>query len=184
MENADHVGSGGSVPHRIRQREANGPGKRGAGVWSQPLIAVRDVRASGRWYGQLLGVDTLREHEHRGVYLSMLCDGHLVLQLHAWDEEDHPNLVNADAAPPGHGVLLWFEVDDFDAAVKRARSLRANVVEEPHVNPQAHHREIWIRDPDGYVVVIASTDSEAEPFSGQRSDRHLKLVRNAPSLLS
>jgi len=23
------------------------------------------------------------------------------LQLHAWDEEDHPNLVNADAAPPG-----------------------------------------------------------------------------------
>jgi len=134
---------------------------RRAGVQSQPLIAVRDVRASSRWYQQLLGVDTLPEHEHRDVYDRMLCDGRLILQLHAWDEEDHPNLVNADAALPGHGVLLWFEVDDFDAAVERARSLRAQVVEEPHVNPGAGHREMWIRDPDGYVVVIAGPDGEA-----------------------
>lgn len=91
----------------------------------------------------------------------MLCDGHLILQLHAWDEEEHPNLVNADAAPLGHGVLLWFEVDDFDAAVGRARSLRAQFVEEPHVNPNAQHREMWIRDPDGYVVVIAGPDGES-----------------------
>jgi hypothetical protein len=85
----------------------------------------------------------------------------LVLQLHAWDIEDHPNLVNADAAPPAHGVLLWFEVDDFDAAVQRARSLNAQVIEEPHVNPRPNHREMWLRDPDGYVVVIASPDGEA-----------------------
>ena len=130
---------------------------RRAGVRSQPLIAVRDVRASSRWYRELLGVETLPENEHRDIYQSMFCDGHLILQLHAWDKEDHPNLVNAAAAQPGHGVLLWFEVDNFDAAVKRARSLRAQVVEEPHVNPQAQHREMWIRDPDGYVVVIASS---------------------------
>ena len=128
---------------------------RNAGVRSQPLIAVRDVRASSRWYQHLLGTSALPEHEHRDTYNRMLCDGHLILQLHAWDEEHHPNLVNADAAPCGHGVLLWFEVDDFDAAVERARSLRAQVVEEPHVNPNAGHREIWLRDPDGYVVVIA-----------------------------
>ncbi|MDP9000152.1 MAG: VOC family protein, partial [Myxococcota bacterium] len=72
-----------------------------------------------------------------------------------------PNLQNADAAPHGHGVLLWFEVDDFEAAVKRARSLRAEVVAEPHVNPAPNHREMWLRDPDGYVVVIASPDGEA-----------------------
>jgi catechol 2,3-dioxygenase-like lactoylglutathione lyase family enzyme len=128
---------------------------RKAGVQSQPLIAVRDVRASSRWYQHLLNTDALPEHEHRDTYNGMLCDGHLILQLHAWDEEHHPNLVNADAAPCGHGVLLWFEVDDFDAAVERAGSLRAQVVEEPHVNPNAGHREIWLRDPDGYVVVIA-----------------------------
>jgi len=136
-------------------------GPRSASVQSQPLIAVRDVRASSRWYQRLLGVSALPEHEHRDSYDRMLCDGQLILQLHAWDEEDHPNLVNADAAPPGHGVLLWFEVGDFDEAVKRARSLHAQVIEEPHVNPAAGQSEMWIRDPDGYVVVIASPDGEA-----------------------
>ena len=128
---------------------------RKAGVQPQPLIAVRDVRASSRWYQHLLAAGSLPEHEHRDTYNGILCDGQMILQLHAWDEEHHPNLVNADAAPCGHGVLLWFEVDDFDAAVGRARSIRAQVVEEPHVNPNAGHREIWLRDPDGYVVVIA-----------------------------
>jgi catechol 2,3-dioxygenase-like lactoylglutathione lyase family enzyme len=124
------------------------------------LIAVRSVRASRRWYQRLLEVKGLPEHEHRDSYDQMLSDGQLVLQLHAWDEEDHPNLVNADAAPLGHGVLLWFEVDDFAAAVERARSLQAEVIEEPHVNPNARHMEMWLRDPDGYVVVIAGPEGE------------------------
>jgi catechol 2,3-dioxygenase-like lactoylglutathione lyase family enzyme len=131
-------------------------------VHSQPLIAVRDVRASSRWYRKLLGLDeSLPEHSHRDVYDRILCVGHLVLQLHAWDEDDHPNLVNADAAPLGHGVLLWFEVDDFDLAVERARALRAQIIEEPHLNPRPSHREVWLRDPDGYVVVVASPDGES-----------------------
>jgi len=130
-------------------------------VRSQPLIAVRDVRASSRWYRQLLGLESLPEHSNRDVYDRLFCGGNLILQLHAWDEEEHPNLVHADAAPAGHGLLLWFEVDDFDAAVKRARSLGAQVIEEPHVNPNANHREMWLRDPDGYVVVVASRDCEA-----------------------
>jgi catechol 2,3-dioxygenase-like lactoylglutathione lyase family enzyme len=113
-----------------------------ASVRPQPLIAVGDVRASSRWYQRLLGLTALPEHEHRDTY------------------EDHPNLVNADAASRGHGVVLWFEVDDFEAAVKRARSLHAEVIEEPYVNPNAGHREMWLRDRDGYVVVTASPGRE------------------------
>jgi catechol 2,3-dioxygenase-like lactoylglutathione lyase family enzyme len=130
-------------------------------VHSQPLIAVRNVRASSQWYQQLLGLDPLPEHSHRDFYDRMLCAGRLVLQLHAWDEHDHPNLVNADAAPLGHGVLLWFEVDDFDSVVERARSLRAQIIQEPHFNPRPSHREVWLRDPDGYVVVVAGPDGES-----------------------
>jgi catechol 2,3-dioxygenase-like lactoylglutathione lyase family enzyme len=129
-------------------------------VEAQPLIAVRDVRASSRWYAELLGADSLPEHSHRDVYDRIWCSGRLLLQLHAWDAEDHPNLVNADAAPPGHGVLLWFQVADFDAIVERARRLRVEIIQEPHVNPAPQHREIWLRDPDGYVVVVASPDGE------------------------
>jgi catechol 2,3-dioxygenase-like lactoylglutathione lyase family enzyme len=126
-----------------------------AKVRAEPLIAVRNVRASSRWYQALLAADSLPDHEHRETYDRIFCDDQLVLQLHAWDEEDHPNLVNADAAPPGHGVLIWFEVSDFDAAVQRARLLNAQIIEEPRVNPNAGQKEIWLRDPDGYVVVIA-----------------------------
>lgn len=57
-------------------------------------------------------------------------------------------------------MVLWFEVDDFDAVVKRARSLNAKVIEEPHVNPNATYKEMWLRDPDDYVVVVASPNSE------------------------
>jgi len=134
-----------------------------ATVHAQPLIAVRDVRASSRWYQQLLAAEPLPEHPHRDLYDRILCDNRLILQLHAWDEEDHPNLVNADAAPPGHGVLLWFEVEDFDAVVARARGLRPEIVLEPHFNPAPKHREMWLRDPDGYVVVVASPDAETGP---------------------
>ena len=130
-------------------------------VRSQPLIAVRDVRASSRWYRQLLGLESLPEHPHRDVYERMFSAGALVLQLHAWDDEDHPNLVDADAAPPGHGVLLWFEVDDFDEVVKQARALGAQIIQEPHVNPRPAHREVWLRNPDGYVVVVAGPDGES-----------------------
>ena len=137
----------------------NVPAQKSA-VQAQPLIAVKNVRASSRWYAELLGADRLPEHEHRDVYDRIACSGQLVLQLHAWDEENHPNLVNAGAAPPGHGVLLWFEVDDFDSAVARARGLGAEIILEPHINPAPRHREIWLRDPDGYVLVIASPDGE------------------------
>src|SRR5690349_11372830 len=104
----------------------------------QPLIAVRDVCASARWYAKLLGLDALgdRHPDHRDVYDRIIDPkdkDRLVLQLHAWDEEDHPNLVDREKAKVGHGVLLWFELDDFDAGVTRARELHADVIEEPHV---------------------------------------------------
>lgn len=130
-------------------------------VQSQPLIAVRDVRASSRWYQQLLGLDSLPDHPHRDFYDRMFSKGQMILQLHAWDEEDHPNLVNREAWPVGHGVLIWFEVDDFQEVVKQARALGAQMVQEPAVNPNSGQPEVWLRDPDGYVVVVAGPEGES-----------------------
>jgi catechol 2,3-dioxygenase-like lactoylglutathione lyase family enzyme len=131
---------------------------------AQPLIAVHDVRKSARFYAELLGLERTSvryQSDHDHIYDRLMDGETLVLQLHAWDEEDHPNLRDENKAPRGHGVLLWFEVDDFDAAVARATKLGAEVVLAPHVNPAPNHREIWLRDGDGYVVVIASPDGEA-----------------------
>ncbi len=126
----------------------------------QPLIAVRDVEASSRWYQRLLGCQS----GHGGPqYERLLKDDELILQLHCWNDghDDHPNLEHPHRAPHGYGVLLWFAADDFDAAVNRARELGAHVLEEPHFNPNARHWELWLRDPDEYVIVLAGRSARA-----------------------
>jgi catechol 2,3-dioxygenase-like lactoylglutathione lyase family enzyme len=118
----------------------------------QPLIVVKDVEAASRWYCTLLGASS----GHGGKnYERVMIDDEFVLQLHAWDVHGHQHLGDP-AQPVGNGVLLWFQVDDFAAAARRAKSLRAVILEEPHVNESANQHEIWLRDPDGYVIVLAS----------------------------
>lgn len=117
----------------------------------QPLIAVDDVAASRRWYTATLGLVS----GHGGDdYEQLLADGEMVLQLHRWEAHAHPHLGQPRAAH-GNGVLLWFLAGNFDAALARIRDAGAEVLEGPKVNPNANHREIWLRDPDGHVVVVA-----------------------------
>lgn len=130
----------------------------------QPLIAVSDVEASSRFYQRLLGC----ESAHGGPeYERLVRDGRLIMQLHAFEVEHHHGALGDPADRPyGNGVLLWFETEDFDAALARAAELEPEVVLAPHRNPPdsdggPNHREVWLRDPDGYLVVLASPDGEA-----------------------
>lgn len=119
----------------------------------QPLIAVRDVKASSLWYQAVLGV----ESGHGGPeYEQLVSGGRMVMQLHHWDAHDHPHLGNPGTRSRGNGVVLWFQTDDFDGTLRRIRAQEAQILEEVKVNSSANHREIWIRDPDGYVIVVAS----------------------------
>jgi predicted enzyme related to lactoylglutathione lyase len=132
---------------------------------SQTMIAVRDVEASSRWYQQLLG---LRSDHGGPEYERLLAGSTLVLQLHHRDVEHHHGLFVNQDADVGNGVLLWFgEVPNFDQVVATAEQLEAPIVRALHRNPPEGqgngpgHREIWIKDPDGYTVVVASADGEA-----------------------
>ncbi len=117
-----------------------------------PMLSCSSVSASSAWYQQTLGLTSA----HGGDEYEMLMHGdRLVLQLHALDAHEHPYLVRS-GEPFGNGVAVWFESDDYAAAVERVRTSGAEVLEDDHVNPLAHHREIWVRDPDGYVVVVSS----------------------------
>lgn len=122
---------------------------------AQPMIAVADVAKSSFWYQRLLGCKS----GHGGTEYERLtdADGRLIMQLHQWDAAEHPHLGNEGSEPYGNGVVLWFQVDDFDAAVSRARKMSAEVLEDAHLNARANHREIWLRDRDGYVVVLAGS---------------------------
>jgi catechol 2,3-dioxygenase-like lactoylglutathione lyase family enzyme len=118
----------------------------------QPLIAVNNVEASSRWYQKTLG---LKSGHGGNEYEMLLHDGRVVLQLHHWEAHNHPQMGDPKARPYGNGLLLWFWTDEFDDAVERAIGAGAPVVEGPKENTNAQHREIWLRDPDGYVVVVA-----------------------------
>ncbi|MFO0745467.1 MAG: VOC family protein [Myxococcota bacterium] len=134
---------------------------------AHPLIVCRDVQASSRFYQRLLGClgghggdEYERLYDPRLHFSQWGSDG-LILQLHAWDVDHHHGSMGDPGVPVGNGVLLWFELDDFDAAVARARELGAPVVLDVHRNPNPAHRELWLKDPDGYTVVICSPDGEA-----------------------
>jgi catechol 2,3-dioxygenase-like lactoylglutathione lyase family enzyme len=118
----------------------------------QPMITVRDVGASSRFYQRVLGAKS----GHGGdEYEQIVRDGVLLLQLHHHDPEEHPFLYD-EKVPVGNGAILWFETAEFDAAVARARDIGARILEEPHVNPLASHRECLLVDPDGYKVGLAT----------------------------
>jgi hypothetical protein len=64
--------------------------------------------------------------------------------------------MSPDEGTPGNGLLLFFRVDDYDIALKRARVLVDRFEEESHVNPNTQTREFSLRDPDGYYVTISA----------------------------
>jgi catechol 2,3-dioxygenase-like lactoylglutathione lyase family enzyme len=130
----------------------------------QPLIAVTDVEASSRWYRRLLGCQS----EHGGsVYERLVFNGQLVLQLHSFESNhDHGPIGDSHDKPYGNGLLLWFEVDDFDAVLDRSTGMGVEIVMPRRRNPPdgnggPNHWECWMRDPDGYVVVVASPFNSA-----------------------
>nr|AUN37508.1 hypothetical protein [uncultured bacterium] len=131
----------------------------------QPLICCSDVEASSRWYQRLLNCQSA----HGGPnYERLVVNGRLVLQLHRFDKDDHHGPIGDQKSRPyGNGLLLWFEIDDFEAAVSRSQEMNVEVLLPRHRNPPdgdggPNHWEIWLRDPDGYKVVLASPDGTAD----------------------
>jgi catechol 2,3-dioxygenase-like lactoylglutathione lyase family enzyme len=119
------------------------------------IIAVADVASSFKWYQTLFGQPaTSPTHDYWGQIPDS--DGTVLLCLHAWGAHEHPSLTSPDRGTPGNGLLLFFRVDDFDAALERARGLVTHLEEEPNVNPATQTKEFSVRDPDGYYVTISA----------------------------
>ncbi len=130
-------------------------------ISAQPLVTLGDVEAGSRWFCAVLGVTA----GHGGPHYEMLMDGDtLVAQLHHWDahtdEPGHQFIGDERDPSRGNGVLLWFAVDDFDTAMARVTAAAAEILEGPFLNAGARQREVWLRGPDGYVVVLAGPRTE------------------------
>lgn len=64
-----------------------------------------------------------------------------------------------------NGVLLWLQVDDVNAAEKRARSLGAKFVEELHLNTNANHHEFWVTDAAAQLIHTTRSFNVAQSFT-------------------
>ena len=119
------------------------------------IIGVSGVPGSLKWYQSLFGQpETPPARDDFGQIVDT--DGTVLLCLHQWGAHGHPSLMSPDEASPGNGLLLFFRVDDYERALKRARTLVARLEEEPHVNPNTQTMEFSLRDPDGYYVTISA----------------------------
>ncbi|MBV8660300.1 MAG: VOC family protein [Burkholderiales bacterium] len=122
-------------------------------LWT--IIGVNDVALSFKWYQTLLGLPaTAPAHDDFGQILDT--DGTVLLCLHAWGVHDHPPLIRPTDGAQVNGLLLFFRVDDFSAALSRARALAPRLEEAPHLNPNTGTMEFSLRDPDGYDVTISA----------------------------
>jgi len=125
------------------------------------IIGVADVARSFAWYQSLFGqVATAPAHDYFGQIVDS--DGTVLLCLHRWGAHEHPPLASPDHAQPGNGLLLFFRVDDFDAALLRSRALALHLEEEPHLNPATGTLEFALRDPDGYYVMVSALAAARE----------------------
>jgi hypothetical protein len=127
------------------------------------MIVLADVEAGSGWFQAILGLRS----GHGGPEYEMLMDGdQLVAQLHHWDAHEHPHLGDEQDPSRGNGVLLWFLSDDFDGVVARVRESGTDVLDGPLLNrlgTDIGQREVWLRGPEGYVVVVAGPQEPLGP---------------------
>lgn len=123
---------------------------------AQTMFFADDVEATSKWYQDFLGLQS----GHGGKEYEQLIDGELsgrkiLLELHHRDA-DHDHGVSTEGAL-GAGVIVFFHVDDVDAAHAKAQALGVEVLEEPHWNEQAGMHEFSVRDPNGYTLSVCKS---------------------------
>ena len=132
-------------------------------------LMVIDMVASLRFYHEILGatiaftVDTEQNTAMPGqigpdvVFASVhFGESELMLQERASLVADSPAFDSS--TEPGASITLFVRVDDVDEIV--ARLPDDTPIVKPLETTWYGMREIWVRDPDGYVVTIATPDGD------------------------
>ena len=131
-------------------------------IW--PIIAVSDVPKSAAWYVRLLAA---RQTHPGGTVFDQIVDTDdtVLLCLHHWGpsgpqgDHDWSTLSTPPEEGLGNGLLLWFVVDDFDAAWERAQALATPVEEEPSTDNGTGMRAFVVQDLDGYHIAVNESRS-------------------------
>ena len=116
-----------------------------------PIIAVKDVEASSKWYQQIFGFT--RKHDGNEFAVLVSEDDEILLCLHKWGEHHHPTMTNPGITP-GNGLILYFRTEDMNILRKNVEKIGGVVEDDIHLNPSSLRKEFSIKDPDGYYLTI------------------------------
>ena len=116
-----------------------------------PIIAVKEVEASSRWYQSVFECRST----HGGEEFDMLVSDkdEVLLCLHKWGAHEHPTMINPDTVI-GNGLILYFRTENMERIRRNVKKLDLEVEEEIHHNPNSSKKEFSLRDPDGYYLII------------------------------
>jgi predicted enzyme related to lactoylglutathione lyase len=116
-----------------------------------PIIAVKDVEASSKWYQSIFGCRSM----HGGKVFDILVseNNEVLICLHQWGEHGHPTMTDP-AVTPGNGLILYFRTENINIIRQNIEKTGSSVEEEIHLNPNSTKKEFSIRDPDGYYLTI------------------------------
>lgn len=116
-----------------------------------PIIAVRDIEASSKWYQKIFGF----RNNHGGEHFSLLVseDDEIILCLHKWEEHNHPTMTNPSTTP-GNGLLLYFRTENMNNVYQNLLKAGCAIEEDIHLNKNSLRKEFSFRDPDGYFLTV------------------------------
>lgn len=117
-----------------------------------PIIAVRDIKASSEWYRSIFNWRSLHGGDHFDILVTE--NDEVMLCLHPWEQDEHPTMINPDI-PPGNGLILYFRTEYMSIIRQHAEKLGYPIEEEIHKNPNSSKMEFSLRDPDGYFLIIS-----------------------------
>ena len=117
-----------------------------------PIIAVKDVAASSKWYQSVFGWKRTHGGDNFAVLVSD--NDEIILCLHKWGEHEHPTMMNQTISP-GHGLILYFRTENMNAIRQNVEAMGYPVEEEIRVNPNSTRKEFSLRDLDGYYLMIS-----------------------------
>lgn len=116
-----------------------------------PIIAVRDVETSTKWYQQIFEL----QNDHGGDHFSVLvsADNEIILCLHKWGEHGHPTMKDPDVTP-GNGLLLYFRTENMNKIYENVLKAGCVIEQDIRLNRNSRRKEFSIRDPDGYFLTV------------------------------
>ncbi len=116
-----------------------------------PIIAVKDVETSSKWYQTVFGCRSM----HGGKEFDILVaeNDAVLICLHQWGAHEHPTMTNPNITP-GNGLILYFRTENMNIIRQNVENSGYAIEEDIHLNPNSTKKEFSLRDPDGYYLTI------------------------------